>query len=190
MDNLVEFENRVRECLKRAEVLFGVRMHFVEVHLTLKGTTAGQALYRTMKATGSVMRYQLYFNAEGIKIDWNQMVNSTIPHEVAHMVGYIVRRFGYQNPQVPWKPSLIKNHNEYFQKAASLLGDCEAGARCHSLSLQKSKKQTRHLYIIPESNEQLKVSTTIHNKIRKGHKRFSRRTKYVLQPWHYKGPVE
>lgn len=174
MDKLAEFEKLVRAKLAEAEKLFGVNLSQVEISFKLKGRYAGMACFENDKPL-------LRFNPQAIALNWDHMVNSTIPHEVAHTVGQVARRFG--TTTTAWQ---IENHNHEWRKAAIALGDTDYGKRTHDLPLKASRKQNRFCYQTP-SGAEIEVSATIHNRIQKGRVYRSRKTGERLRPEYVKG---
>lgn len=172
---LSQFEQKVRDCLARAETLFGVDLSAVEISFNLKGLTAGYAHNYNDKL---IVR----FNADAVSTHWDHMTESTIPHEVAHLVGFVAK-----NSSHPWA-KYISGHNDYWRRAACLLGDVEFGARTHNLPLAPAKKMNEYLYVDPYG-EEIKISATVHNRIQQGAHYTSRRTGRQIKPEYCKGSV-
>lgn len=71
-----EAVRRVEHFVEKANALYGKQMPVPVVHFDLKGTTAGQAF----------SHHRIRLN-EGLMVDhWDDFINDTIPHEVAHCV--------------------------------------------------------------------------------------------------------
>lgn len=102
----------------------------VIVRLDIRGKCAGQAIRR--RRFGET-EYTLRFNMEAITKYWDEQVNSTIPHEVAHLVCMI-------------RPELGKNHDAGWRRVAIALGDVNAAERTHSMLLSAGKAKTEYMY--------------------------------------------
>jgi predicted SprT family Zn-dependent metalloprotease len=113
-----EFRNRVRECLHLAESLYGVDFGRVRIDFDLTGTVAGMA--RTIHYRDRSV-YSLRFNRQYIEHDYDFMVSSTIPHEVAHLIQGARPDFGSEGHDYKWR------------SFAQALGDSERGSRYHSM---------------------------------------------------------
>jgi predicted SprT family Zn-dependent metalloprotease len=167
-----QFEQKVRECLAKAEELFGVDLSGVEISFKLKGLTAGNA----SNFRGKLL---VRFNHDAVFSHWDHMVNSTIPHEVAHLVGMVESR------SHPWARH-IAGHNSYWERAACLLGDTDYGATTHNLPLAPAKQMNEYVYVDP-CGEEMKISAVVHNRIQQGHVYTSRSTGHRIMPEYCKG---
>ena len=170
-----EFIEKVRECVRRAEALFDVDLGTVNVSFKLKGRVAGEA-----QRLGSVS--YLRFNHDAVEDYWDHMVESTILHEVAHLVGDAAQSATTH----PWARR-ISGHNVYWMRAAIALGDNDC-SRTHDLPLASAKQMNQYLYVDSYGCE-LKVSTVVHNRIQQGRPYTSRSTGRAIRPEHCKGPV-
>lgn len=166
-----QFRIHVAECLAKAEEKYAVSFGRVMVTFDLKGTAAAKA---GRIRRGKQVSYSLRFNKEAIKLDWDMMVESTIAHEVAHLVAYA-------------DPSLrASEHNRAWKMIAISLGDREMGATCHTLPLKSTRKTIKFIYVI-HGNEYA-VNGTAHRKIQKGLGVYScPRTRDRITPDHYQG---
>ena len=136
----------------------------VSIRFDLKGTTAGQACYRS---TGDYVRYNL--TALDVEGGWDHLYNSTVPHEVAH----IVQRRQYYFPQ---NRKQNPAHGKYWKQVMAEFG-IPNPSRCHSLDLPSARKpQKRHNYSCP-CGKDFPLSTTLHNKMNRGQVRMCRSCK-------------
>lgn len=144
--NFNHFESKVQECLKKAQEMFNLSEDFlnVDIRFDLKGKTAAYAIRKNNKLS-------LRFNVEAIEQEFDDMINDTIPHEVAHLVCYV-------------KPFLGKNHNHGWKRVCKKLGG--TGNRTHSYGLTKAKTTYVHAYKLDDGTI-IKLGTNRHNKIMK-----------------------
>jgi predicted SprT family Zn-dependent metalloprotease len=78
--------------------------------------------------------YKLRFNKEAIKLDWTGMVESTIPHEVAHLVAFA-------DPKLR-----AENHNSRWRRIAITLGDSKRGETFHQMALRPARRTRKFVY--------------------------------------------
>jgi SprT protein len=147
-----EFRRLVHECLDKAEALYDVDFGRVTITFDVKGEKAAQAIQQPHPNLGFV--YKLRFNKDAIRLDWNGMVSSTIPHEVAHLVAFA-------------KPSLrAENHNHRWRSIAIALGDTERGAVYHTMKLPPARRVRKFLYR-NEKGESAAISARMHSRVQK-----------------------
>ncbi len=121
-----EFRRHVKACLVKAEVKYGVYFGRVTITFDLKGYSAGEARICPHPTLGKV--FKLRFNKEALEKNWDGMVNSTIPHEVAHLVVFA-------------RPDLKSENHDYKWRAIAIsLGDVERGAVYHTMVLKPARR--------------------------------------------------
>lgn len=124
-----DFQVEVFRCITNAFEKFNITHIAPEdviVRCDIRGKVAGQCRRR-----GS--EYTLRFNMEALTKYYDEQVNSTLPHEVAHLVCMI-------------RPELGKNHDAGWQRVAIALGDVNAAERTHSMDLSAGKAKTEYEY--------------------------------------------
>lgn len=132
MKTLAEFTQLVKLCLASAAEKYGEIPH-VDIRYDIRGKCAGMAGATSVnRYTGEVKGLYLRFNREAIAKNWDEMVNQTIPHEVAHIVAYVHRHLG------------AKNHNYAWAQIDRSLGG--TGERCHKMELTPGRRTSRFLY--------------------------------------------
>jgi SprT protein len=165
MDNNYHQElltNQVHKFYDKANEVYGLSLAYPLIDFSLKGTTAGQAI-----AGRNTIRLNLTaIQAEG---GWDHLYNHTVPHEVAHI-------FQRLNPDWPKGRKANKSHGVYWQRVMRVFG-VEA-KRCHSLDLPKSRVQAKWDYSC--GCQTWELSTTRHNKIRRGRTYHCRKCKKDL----------
>lgn len=94
------FARLVREKLNEASRVYGVTTHDVQISLNLTGGTClGKGGYFGGKH--DIPGWGVLFNVQNLFHNWDDMVNDTIPHEVAHLVCI---RMGWDKGHGPkWK---------------------------------------------------------------------------------------
>lgn len=127
----IEFTNKVNECLQKAAKQFNMpNILKTTVSYFPKGRCAGQA-------KSSCGEYEVRFNEFNIENDWDEMVNETIPHEVAHIVCFE-------------RPSLGYNHNPGWKRVCLLLGG--DASRTHNMQVALTKHVERKRFNYRDMN--------------------------------------
>lgn len=134
----------VRKCVDLANEKYGfnVPMDNIRISFKTKGRAAGTACRR-----GS--QYYLEFSLESADIDIREMLEDTVPHEVAHLVCF----FDY---------SLGRNHDRGWKRVCIGLGG--TGNRTHAQQLTKAKYRAGYLYRASCGTEVV-VGAKIHKKV-------------------------
>lgn len=149
------FASAVRDMLWKAVDMFNLGDDFIEqvdIRFNVKGRTAGRA----GKERG---RYYLDFNMEAIRDHWDEMLNVTIPHEVAHIVAYA-------------KPALrASGHNKNWKRIDIALGG--DGTRTHTMGLKRARKTKWYVYEV--AGERIEIGAVRHKRM------LSRMTSYSLK---------
>lgn len=105
MSIVSDFDILVRECVDKAVGIFNLpEIRNVEISYDLKGQTAGYAIRRNNS-------FYLKFNKSALEIDFKDMSENTIPHEVAHIVCMA-------------NPKLGNGHNRGWKNVCVRLGGC------------------------------------------------------------------
>lgn len=144
------FVVKVLECLVKARNMYKLDEDFalkVDIDCDFVSTSAGRA----SKRRGG--RYLLQFNREAILKHWDDMVNDTIPHEIAHIIGYAKPEYG------------IKRHNKRWKYVCIMLGG--TGKRCHDKCLSPGRTIRKHSYDVPDYGVVM-LSTIRHNRLQRG----------------------
>lgn len=165
------FRLSVNECLEKAQSLYGVDFGRVTVTFDLKGSSCGEAVMRPHPRLGRT--FALRFNKEALEKDWDMMVESTIPHEVAHLVAYADPKLGASKHNRAWKMIAIK------------LGDRDKGNVYHKLKLTPARKTRRYSYNV--SGENLQLTAKQHRDIQSGALYVSAKTKALIEKNHFIG---
>lgn len=166
-----EFRRLVHECIKRAEELYDVNFGRVTVTFDLKGEKAALAIQTPHDNLGFV--YKLRFNRDAMRLDWDQMVSSTIPHEVAHLVAFAV-------------PALrADGHDHRWRAIAINLGDTQRGATYHTMNLPPARR-VRRFHYRDERGYSVTVSAKLHREVQAGKCRIASGRHY-FSAQHYEG---
>lgn len=116
MDRFAAISARTREVLAKAEALYGVKIN-PSIAFNLRGRVAGWAGCKFCMITRQATQFSLRFNSELIQgKHFDDMMNNTVPHEVAHLVCYA-------------RPDLGRKHDSGWQRVCLALGG--DGRRCH-----------------------------------------------------------
>ena len=121
--------DKVRQCIDIGNRMYGMQMPYFSISFNLKGRVAGWAQVKGLR--GGVPVYSVRFNNDMIARDdedaFNDMLNDTVPHEVAHC-------FCFANPR------LGKNHDGGWQRVCITLGG--TGKRTHDNEVVYGKGTT------------------------------------------------
>lgn len=138
MKTTADFTRLVNLCLDAAREHFGDFAQ-VTIRYDLRGRAAGMACCRRNRLTGEASDLTLRFNVEALEKDWSHMVRETIPHEVAHIVGYALPHLG------------ARNHNTAWRRISQTLG--ARGDRCHTMQLTAARHSVRYRYVLDNGQE-------------------------------------
>ena len=100
---------RTQEVMQKAKTLFGVDVSSASIQFNLRGRTAGLAGCKYCAMTGK-KTLSVRFNCEIIQGDqFDEFLQNTIPHEVAHLCGFI-------------DPTLGRKHDGAWRRTCIALG--------------------------------------------------------------------
>jgi predicted SprT family Zn-dependent metalloprotease len=117
MDRFALITARTQEVLNKAEALYGVKIN-PSIAFNLRGRVAGWAGCKFCFLTRKATQFSLRFNRELITGNhFDDMMNNTVPHEVAHLVCYA-------------RPELGRKHDGGWKRVCMALGG--NGDRCHN----------------------------------------------------------
>ncbi|URC15240.1 SprT-like domain-containing protein [Paraglaciecola Antarctic GD virus 1] len=105
---ILDIRAKFLECKKDAEEKYGVNMGLLTLRTTLRGTKMGSA--NMSFAGGPKLWINLNINAiNGTKVQRDYVIDVTIPHEMAHIVNFLL-------------PSSGKDHNRGWKSVCLALG--------------------------------------------------------------------
>ena len=99
------------------------------------------------------MVYNLEFNVAAINLHWDVMTGNTIPHEVAHIISFIVHKNDADRGN---------GHGRGWKRIAKQLG-CN-GDTCHSMSIPPARQRSKHKYI-SNNNSYCELGPTQHKRL-------------------------
>jgi predicted SprT family Zn-dependent metalloprotease len=151
-----EFIAKVRECLERGFQKFHSEMRYelagvpadIPIVFIEKGRNAGCARYQ--RALNGI-NVNLEFNIYHIENYWDDMVEDTVPHEVAHVIDYMIRG--------------DSNHDGHWQYIARSLG-C-TGNRTHNYEVKAARKTQKFIYVAT-CGSKVAFSKVRHNRVQSG----------------------
>lgn len=153
MKTLAEFEALVKVCIAAAEAKYG-KMPAIRIRFDLRGKSAGMAGVASLnRYTKEITGPYLRFNVEAIRNNWDDMVQQTIPHEVAHLVAWCFPALG------------ADNHNYQWQRIDRSLGG--TGERCHRMKLTPARQTNRYRYVLA-SGQEISVGPKHHRALQMG----------------------
>lgn len=118
----------VDHCLARAMARYGLPAEWrarLTISCDLRGRAAGKV--EVVRQRRQLQSARLRLNLEAARLDWRQMVDETIPHEVAHLVVMSLPRQFDQQP-----------HGRDWQQVCRELGG--QGAVRHQLPLTRARQ--------------------------------------------------
>lgn len=149
----VEAMKKVDEFCKKADEVFGTNLlGKVDVEFGLCGLTAGTALY---KRSGN---HVIDLNIEGLQKFEHEMLNETIPHEIAHLVVRAVH--GYRK-----NGKKVQPHGKEFKAVCRVLGCSEE--TYHSMDLTPARKTREFMVTSRCGRIQSKFTSVRINKMRR-----------------------
>lgn len=144
-----QLELRFHSLLEKAENLFNVELSEVELYFNLTGRTAlGQAC-----KYGSNLYIRL--NIQAVRHYYEQLLEDTLPHEVAHIVQYAKGTKG--GHRADWK-----------NYCAELGGNPSRIAEGDFSKLKPARRTRMWAYKAENSTEIVELTTIRHNKLQKG----------------------
>jgi predicted SprT family Zn-dependent metalloprotease len=126
----------------------------VRIEFKNLGQTAGKACYSRVNHKVVVQINSQVFKTDDPRIV-NHIVNDTIPHEIAHAIGFLT---GSQ-----------RGHCRNWRALTIALGG--TGSRCHSLPLARARQTRWAIYQV--AGESIEVGATRHKRIQTGQKSYS-----------------
>lgn len=143
MSNVELVRNEAERVLRKAEQMFGIDLSHTVIKFDLKGAAAGIASSSWMGK-----RLELRFNAVMINNgSFEHIFNDTVPHEVAHLVGFVTGR--------------DNGHGRFWRNACIQLGG--SGKTYHSEEVVYAKGKTYEY--TATCGKAIRLSQQRHNKI-------------------------
>jgi predicted SprT family Zn-dependent metalloprotease len=116
---------KVQKLIKTANELYNINCPVPVIKFDLKGTCAGQAIRR--RAGGLDPQFILRFNSTLLELATEQMLNDTVPHEVAHTICQFNNKLG-------------RGHDAGWQRVCKALGG--NATRTHDLPVVYARGKT------------------------------------------------
>lgn len=135
---------------EKAKELYGLDLSVCTIRFDLKGRVGGTAGARGSSLAGT-RSYQMRFNADMVQRDTEEMVNETVPHEVAHIICFM-------------NPKLGSNHDAGWARVCRQLGG--NGSRTHDMPVVYGKGNT-YEYITTNGNT-IRLSERHHAAVQRG----------------------
>lgn len=150
----IEQQNGILAKVKEVNALalehFGVDLSNVEIKFNITSDrTLGQAQHR-----GN--RFIMRFHPKAIEYNYEEYRDSTVPHELAHIVCFM-------------KPSLGKNHDSGFKRVATMLGDIRHGAATTRAFLGMGDERTKERHMYRHQGRDIIIGPGQHRKVLSGH---------------------
>ena len=163
-DTLVKRHEIVKDTVKffldLANEIYKTNFNMPQVRFDLRGCTAGQARY-----THNSVRFNNVFLIE----EWKDMIENTVPHEVAHI---IARRL---HPH-----RRIKPHGCEWKAVMKVFGVNATVTHTYDVTNARVRKIQRYEYTC-SCGKTFNITSIKHNKIRRGQKRMCRACRGILE---------
>ncbi len=146
--------------IEQAADIFNIKVNVPPIHFNLRGRCAG--MYRVSRQRNwpfSQMNREIRYNSFIFSKYFDDNVNTTIPHEVAHYISDIL--YGLKN---------IKPHGKEWKAIMHTFNADPSVTANYNLSGIPLRKQSRYVYQCSCRDHQL--SAIRHNKITKQHYRY------------------
>lgn len=152
------------KCLERAKDFMNDRgyphatdiLDNIPVVFFAKGGNAGVAKCRE---TFNGAMYNIEFNVSYIHANFDEMVNNTLPHEIAHVMGHIATG--------------KMDHGPVWKRMCRAIGG--SGNRTHNYEVKRARRTRKILYIASCGTE-IWLTKNMHTKIQNGSRRILHRT--------------
>lgn len=158
MTNIEKLENRFAEVVALAVGTFEVNLDKLHVVFDIKGnSTLGEA--RLTRETGEM---SVRLNAQAVEHYFDELYDNTIPHEVAHIVDFVM--CAHKS-----KSKSNNGHNSVWKMYCTALGgDATRVAEGDFSKLKPARKMRMWLYKDVVTGELHELTTVRHNKLQKG----------------------
>jgi SprT protein len=135
-----QIAEKIEACFVTCEARFNRTFRRPSVKYALRGTTAG---------TAHPGKWELNFHPVLAAENWEDYINNTVPHEVAHLIDYDVYR---RDAELAARQSMFRGrrqkrsiHGPTWKSIMRILG-CDP-SRCHSYDTSGvARRKTRHNY--------------------------------------------
>jgi len=161
---IAQIYEKAINCIEVLNAEWGMNIENPEVRFDLTGACAGQAITGRSHALFPVLRFNLPLAMD----NWPDFLETTVPHEVAHLG--VRAKWGYRP----------KPHGKEWAATMTILG--VPAARCHVYDVSDHVTRRRPYLYICDCGEH-RVSSVRHNKMRRGKVYNCKRCK---QPIRYK----
>lgn len=177
--NKLQLLKAVSDCCDRAFDLTGIKLSDHGVIIKLErhmGRTAGQFRWKRRDLSP-----ELRFSIPAALANPKDMLEDTIPHEVAHAIVY----FKYAPlGRITWNRH--KGHSPTWRRLCIDLGG--TGKVYHTLELKPRHAQRRWVYVA-SCGTRVELTTTMHTKVQQGQTRRLRNGGGIIAKEHFRGPA-
>lgn len=115
---------KCNEVFQLVKEIYGFDLSNIDINFDLKGRVAGKACGRR---SNGIVKYSVFFNANIVKHNLEEMLNEVVPHEIAHIVCFV-------------NPLLGRHHDAGWAYVCKRLGG--NGKRTHGIPVIHGKGNT------------------------------------------------
>ena len=153
--------NKVHSLIKKYEESFKKLKEFPVIKFNKKGKIAGTFSW------GNNKPLELNFNMVLLKENFEKFLESTVTHEVAHLLSYDYNGIVYT------RNGNISHHGKEWKKMMAFLG--VDAKRCHSYCVKNviQKSRTRRWSYTCTCGFDHQIATVTHNRIQRGQRSYS-----------------
>jgi SprT protein len=135
---------------EKAKELYGLDLSVCTIRFDLKGRVGGTAGARGSSLAGT-RSYHMRFNADMVQRDTVEMVDETVPHEIAHIVCFM-------------NPKLGSNHDAGWARVCRQLGG--NGSRLHEMPVIYGRGNTYEY--ITSNRSTVRIGEKHHKEVQRG----------------------
>lgn len=131
---------KLRECIEKANKRYNIDLKFPTVVYNKRGTVAGTASFRSWK---------IDINPILLVENFEDMLNDTVPHEMAHLITDKVYPEAHKSGPMQWTSTGLKRgkrslHGDEWKSVMRTLG--VSPSRCHQYDTTNAKTRTNASY--------------------------------------------
>ena len=170
MCNRASVITKIKEGIAIAEKHYGITIRMPTIHFAKRGTVAGTANYG---------KWMLNFNEVLLNENFDTFIETTVPHELAHLVDHQVNGSLHNMLDCRGRRMKRQPHGINWQNVMRVLG--AEPNRCHNYDVSNArarKPQTRtlHNYQCTGCKSILTMGATRHNNMQAGKVKYSHKS--------------
>lgn len=155
-------QSAVESAWARANSYYGLTLAMPVVDLSLRGRAAGQACWKRVKTVRRMRtvwseQMSIRLNLDAYRLDPQEMLAETIPHEVSHLVARLLH---------PKKS--IRPHGDEWKAVMMNCFGIDRARRTHQLALPQARRVSKQFLYRCRCDQEHLLTSIRHNRIRRG----------------------